>query len=193
MQQGPPQHFHGGHGGGGFVPTGPNGYGGGGPQRYGGGGPPAGPGMGMGMEQQQQNPYQYQVSDPLPPYACTRVRQTCELISFRNPVAQANQYASPGLTAPLPPGEAPPPPPGGEGAGAGAGAAAAPAGGAAASGMSNEQYMAWWNSLDAASQAYYTQCVLLPYLRSSCRLTRTRFGGRVERRHCGLREEEPRS
>ncbi|GAA5967464.1 hypothetical protein JCM8115_000798 [Rhodotorula mucilaginosa] len=129
MQQGPPQHFHGGHGGGGFVPTGPNGYGGGGPQRYGGGGPPAGPGMGMGMEQQQQNPYQY----------------------------QANQYASPGLTAPLPPGEAPPPPPGGEGAGAGAGAAAAPAGGAAASGMSNEQYMAWWNSLDAASQAYYTQ------------------------------------
>lgn len=26
--------------------------------------------------------------------------------------------------------------------------------------MSNEQYLAWWNSLDAASQQYYTQCVL---------------------------------
>ncbi|GAA5883541.1 hypothetical protein JCM3774_003810 [Rhodotorula dairenensis] len=125
LQAGPPQgQFHGG-GGGGFQPSGANGYPGGGPPRYGGG---AGMGMGgPGMDQQQQqSPYQY----------------------------QANQYASPGLTAPLPPGEAPPaPPPSGDGSGG----SAAPAGGAAASGMSNEQYMAWWNSLDAASQAYYTQ------------------------------------
>ncbi|GAA5993568.1 hypothetical protein JCM10908_000115 [Rhodotorula pacifica] len=125
LQQGPPQgHF----GGGGFHPSGANGYGGP-PQQRGYGGPPpqqqqGGMGMGMGgmggMDQQAQNPYQY----------------------------QANQYASPGLTAPLPPGEAPPAPPSGS---------EAPAGGAAASGMSNEQYLAWWNSLDAASQAYYTQ------------------------------------
>lgn len=189
MQQGPPQHFHGGHGGGGFVPTGPNGYGGGGPQRYGGGGPPSGPGMGMGMgmeqQQQQQNPYQYQVSAPSFPSASMKVRRTVRAYPFlKNPVAQANQYASPGLTAPLPPGEAPPPPPP-SGEGAGAGAAAAPAGGAAASGMSNEQYMAWWNSLDAASQAYYTQCVL-PIRSRLCRLIRPRFGGQVTRRDGSL-------
>ncbi|GAA6008202.1 hypothetical protein JCM10207_000037 [Rhodosporidiobolus poonsookiae] len=61
---------------------------------------------------------------------------------------QANQYAAPGLTAPLPPGEAPPAPPAG-----GASAASADPSGQ----MSAEAYTAWWNSLDQASQAYYTQ------------------------------------
>lgn len=81
MQQGPPQHFH---GGGGFQPSGPNGYGGGGPQRYGGGPPGPGMGMGMGMEQQQQNPYQYQVSPTLTLGARMKVRRTHELTFFRN-------------------------------------------------------------------------------------------------------------
>ncbi|GAA5880796.1 hypothetical protein JCM16303_005119 [Sporobolomyces ruberrimus] len=65
---------------------------------------------------------------------------------------QANQYAQPGLTAPLPPGEAPPPPPpsGGQDA-------ATAAAGAAQTGMTTEQWTAYWNSLDPASQAYYTQ------------------------------------
>ncbi|GAA5899856.1 KH domain-containing protein [Sporobolomyces salmoneus] len=73
---------------------------------------------------------------------------------------QANQYSQPGLTAPLPPGEAPPPPPG-----APASApptqqsqdAATAAAGAASTGMTTEQWSAYWNSLDPASQAYYTQ------------------------------------
>ncbi|POY70974.1 hypothetical protein BMF94_6001 [Rhodotorula taiwanensis] len=133
LQHGPPQFGGGGgqygHGGAGFPPSGPNGYGGPG-GRF--GGPPPQQQQMDPYAQQQQNPYNY----------------------------QPNQYAGAGLTAPLPPGEAPPPPPGGGGEqqqqqqGA---TSAAPAGGAAASGMSNEQYMAWWNSLDAASQAYYTQ------------------------------------
>ncbi|GAA5822824.1 hypothetical protein JCM3770_007206 [Rhodotorula araucariae] len=59
---------------------------------------------------------------------------------------QPGQYASTGLTAPLPPGEAPV-----------AGATAEPAGGQAASGMSAEAYTAWWESLDQASKDYYTQ------------------------------------
>lgn len=151
LQQGPPQgQFH----GGGFQPSGANGYPGGGPPRYG------APGMGgmggPGMDpHQQQNPYQYQVRFiPVPPLDCHPLSGS----DLNLPPSQANQYASPGLTAPLPPGEAPPaPPPGADGSAGGA--SAAPAGGAAASGMSNEQYMAWWNSLDAASQAYYTQCV----------------------------------
>ncbi|KAJ8292072.1 hypothetical protein OF846_004398 [Rhodotorula toruloides] len=63
---------------------------------------------------------------------------------------QPNQYA-PGLTAPLPPGEAPPAPP--------AASSATPdlAGAAAMSGMSTEAYTQWWNTLDDASKAYYTQ------------------------------------
>ncbi|GAA5952032.1 hypothetical protein JCM10213_005344 [Rhodosporidiobolus nylandii] len=68
---------------------------------------------------------------------------------------QPGQF-TPGLTAPLPPGEAPPPPPGGADASA-TPAAGAPAGGDPSGQMSTEAYTAWWNSLDAASQAYYTQ------------------------------------
>ncbi|GAA5939193.1 KH domain-containing protein [Sporobolomyces koalae] len=74
---------------------------------------------------------------------------------------QANQYAQPGLTAPLPPGEAPPPPPSaptGQDA-----AAATAAAGAASSGMTTEQWTAYWNSLDPASQAYYTQYYAAAY------------------------------
>ncbi|GAA6009159.1 hypothetical protein JCM11491_005774 [Sporobolomyces phaffii] len=73
---------------------------------------------------------------------------------------QANQYSQPGLTAPLPPGEAPPPPPpppGGEPAAAPSQDAATAAAGAASNGMTTEQWTAYWNSLDPASQAYYTQ------------------------------------
>ncbi|GAA6064284.1 hypothetical protein JCM10212_000950 [Sporobolomyces blumeae] len=78
---------------------------------------------------------------------------------------QANQYAQPGLTAPLPPGEAPPPPPGSAPpAPPGAPAtstqeqdASTAAAGAAQNGMTSEQWTAYWNSLDPASQAYYTQ------------------------------------
>ncbi|GAA5917487.1 hypothetical protein JCM6882_004898 [Rhodosporidiobolus microsporus] len=62
----------------------------------------------------------------------------------------ANQYSAPGLTAPLPPGEAPPAPPAGDAAAAGQ--TADPSGQ-----MSAEAYTAWWNSLDEASKAYYTQ------------------------------------
>ncbi|GAA5874168.1 hypothetical protein JCM1840_000373 [Sporobolomyces johnsonii] len=70
---------------------------------------------------------------------------------------QANQYAQPGLTAPLPPGEAPPPPPTDPSAQPQSDAAATAAAGAAQNGMTTEQWTAYWNSLDPASQAYYTQ------------------------------------
>ncbi|GAA6007811.1 KH domain-containing protein [Rhodotorula paludigena] len=103
-------------GGGGF---GGGGYGGGAP---GGGFQPSGAntqqvvGGRYGQPPQPENPYAYQPA----------------------------QYAGAGLTAPLPPGEAP-------------AGSAEPAGGQAASGMSAEAYTAWWNSLDQASQEYYTQ------------------------------------
>ncbi|GAA6043853.1 hypothetical protein JCM8097_007239 [Rhodosporidiobolus ruineniae] len=82
------------------------------------------PGLGQDGQQGQQSPYAY----------------------------QANQYASPCLTAPLPAGEAPPAPPAADPSAAAAGGAAGAQGQ-----MSTEAYTAWWNSLDAASQAYYTQ------------------------------------
>ena len=65
------------------------------------------------------------------------------------PRTQPNQYAGAGLTAPLPPSEAPPAAPatGDE-----------PVGAQAASGLSPEAYTAWWQSLDQASKDYYTQC-----------------------------------
>ena len=84
---------------------------------------------GAQQQQQQQDPYGY----------------------------QANQYSQPGLTAPLPPGEAPPPPPAAPGQDQAASATAAA--GAAQNGMTTEQWTAYWNSLDPASQAYYTQYV----------------------------------
>ncbi|GAA5871130.1 hypothetical protein JCM8547_001466 [Rhodosporidiobolus lusitaniae] len=77
----------------------------------------------------------------------------------QNPYSyQANQYAGAGLTAPLPPGEAPPPPPpsGGDPA-AGATNSAQAAGTDPSGQMSTEAYAAWWASLDDASRAYYTQ------------------------------------
>jgi len=86
---------------------------------------------GAQQQQQQQDPYGY----------------------------QANQYSQPGLTAPLPPGEAPPPPPAAPGQDQAASATAAA--GAAQNGMTTEQWTAYWNSLDPASQAYYTQYVEL--------------------------------
>ncbi|GAA5844597.1 hypothetical protein JCM11251_002237 [Rhodosporidiobolus azoricus] len=61
----------------------------------------------------------------------------------------ANQYSAAGLTAPLPPGEAPPAP---SADGSAAGQTADPSGQ-----MSAEAYTAWWASLDEASKAYYTQ------------------------------------
>ncbi|GAA5954147.1 hypothetical protein JCM3765_005304 [Sporobolomyces pararoseus] len=73
---------------------------------------------------------------------------------------QANQYSQPGLTAPLPPGEAPPPPPGASPqtqTQTQSQDAATAAAGAASTGMTTEQWTAYWNSLDPASQAYYTQ------------------------------------
>ncbi|GAA5854314.1 hypothetical protein JCM9279_004715 [Rhodotorula babjevae] len=111
----------GGGGGGQFTPSGANMQQFGAPMRFGAGGGPEQMGqMGQQQQQQQQNPYSY----------------------------QPNQYAGAGLTAPLPPSEAPPAAPatGDE-----------PAGAQAASGLSPEAYTAWWQSLDQASKDYYTQ------------------------------------
>ncbi|CEQ39670.1 SPOSA6832_01229 [Sporobolomyces salmonicolor] len=97
-----------------------------------------------------QSPYSYQVSFF---FACHTIRRTHTC----SRVPQPNQYAQPGLTAPLPPGEAPPPPPTDPSAQPQSDAAATAAAGAAQNGMTTEQWTAYWNSLDPASQAYYTQ------------------------------------
>jgi len=163
----------GGGGGGQFTPSGANTQQFGAPMRFGaGGGPPPGMGMGMGMDQQQQqNPYSYQVR--LSPLAPSQGRPPDVQLSPSLHVldVQPNQYAGAGLTAPLPPGEAPPAPPASNGD--------EPAGAQAASGLTPEAYTAWWQSLDQASKDYYTQCVsplsLFPFgtLRSARRPARS--------------------
>jgi len=83
-----------------------------------------------------------------------------QVLTYFERVVQANQYSQPGLTAPLPPGEAPPPPPAAPGQTPiqqTSQDAATAAAGAASTGMTTEQWSAYWNSLDPASQAYYTQ------------------------------------
>jgi len=99
-------------------------------------------------QQQQQGHGQGQYSQPIH-YPGVQQQQQQDPYGY-----QANQYSQPGLTAPLPPGEAPPPPPSADQT-----ANATAAAGAAQNGMTTEQWTAYWNSLDPASQAYYTQYV----------------------------------
>ncbi|SGY77157.1 BQ5605_C005g03569 [Microbotryum silenes-dioicae] len=63
------------------------------------------------------------------------------------------QSYAPGVTAPLPPGEAPPPPPGEAPPLPTSEPPPQPAGGTA----TDEQWRAYWNSLDGPSQAYFMQ------------------------------------
>ncbi|KAM0791075.1 hypothetical protein ACM66B_004366 [Microbotryomycetes sp. NB124-2] len=103
---------------------------------------------------EQQWAAQQQGYQPQPPYGGQQGGYGQQQQPYQGGYQQSPYGA--GVTAPLPPGEAPPPPPSGD---APPGPPADPSQQQPAGGQqaSAEQWAAYWNSLDPASQAYYTQ------------------------------------